>query len=301
MTKLCALLGDKALMTGQTDLGVLLSKARISRDARVARYIRYLARETPGLTKIIHRFLQARAQEVSADIIARLFPSKFILFRLVYKVSRADVKAALDELDLQEWTVLIGELTPVLDKTFKDAGARAIIDLGIKDTEDIVSQLDENALRYARERAAELVGKRVTTSGKIINNPRADMVITEGTRDYLRELVAGAVEEGMSTGELADAIEGSYAFSESRAETIARTELASAHVQGNLTTWRDSGVVEYKESVLGSEHDVDDECDENADAGPIPLEDSFPSGDDGPPYHPNCVCAVVPVVREAEE
>jgi phosphohistidine phosphatase len=33
-----------------------------------------------------------------------------------------------------------------------------------------------------------------------------------------------------------------------------------------------------------------DDCDENIDAGWIDSEDVYPSGDDGPPFHVNCVC-----------
>ena len=38
---------------------------------------------------------------------------------------------------------------------------------------------------------------------------------------------------------------------------------------------------------------------ENAAAGPIDLDDEFPSGDDAPTAHPNCECALMPVVYEA--
>jgi len=33
-----------------------------------------------------------------------------------------------------------------------------------------------------------------------------------------------------------------------------------------------------------------DICQDNADAGYIPIDDEFPSGDDGTPGHPNCRC-----------
>jgi hypothetical protein len=32
-------------------------------------------------------------------------------------------------------------------------------------------------------------------------------------------------------------------------------------------------------------------CDENEAEGWIDSEDVYPSGDDGPPFHPNCVCS----------
>jgi hypothetical protein len=31
-----------------------------------------------------------------------------------------------------------------------------------------------------------------------------------------------------------------------------------------------------------------EECQENADAGLIPIDEPFPSGDDCPPFHPSC-------------
>ncbi len=32
-------------------------------------------------------------------------------------------------------------------------------------------------------------------------------------------------------------------------------------------------------------------CEENVDEGWIDSEDVYPSGDDGPPFHPHCVCS----------
>ncbi len=32
-------------------------------------------------------------------------------------------------------------------------------------------------------------------------------------------------------------------------------------------------------------------CEENQEEGWIDSEDVYPSGDDGPPFHPNCVCS----------
>jgi hypothetical protein len=48
--------------------------------------------------------------------------------------------------------------------------------------------------------------------------------------------------------------------------------------------------VEMKQWILGP--NACDQCVDNAEASPIPVDDDFPSGDDAPPAHPNCVCAV---------
>jgi hypothetical protein len=48
-----------------------------------------------------------------------------------------------------------------------------------------------------------------------------------------------------------------------------------------------------KESVLAEEHpENDDICEENADAGPIDVNDEFPSGHRIPPYHIGCYCRI---------
>ena len=46
-----------------------------------------------------------------------------------------------------------------------------------------------------------------------------------------------------------------------------------------------------KRSILGDSASGPCElCDENEAAGWIDSEEPYPSGDDGPPFHPNCVC-----------
>lgn len=118
------------------------------------------------------------------------------------------------------------------------------------------------------------------------------------TREKLRSDLAASIELGMSVKEIAAVIGPDYAFSPERAELIAQTERAFADVAGNMIAYRESGVVSKKEWALGSEHDMDDECDENADAGAIDLDEDFPSGDDAAPAHPGCICDVLPVVDE---
>ena len=50
-----------------------------------------------------------------------------------------------------------------------------------------------------------------------------------------------------------------------------------------------------------AEADCCDVCSKNAAAGPIDLDDTFPSGDDTPPGHPNCRCSLTPVVGEPDQ
>ena len=77
---------------------------------------------------------------------------------------------------------------------------------------------------------------------------------------------------------------------------IARTETAMADVQGNMAAYRASSVVTGKEWILGD--DACEDCVANSEVGSIGLADLFPSGDDGPPAHPNCRCDLLPTLIE---
>lgn len=196
-------------------------------------------------------------------------------------MGRTTAKADVPDLpdDLAE---LLG---PLLGEAASEGVLDGFAELDLDD-ERAFDLANEDAVDYATSRAAELLQD-----------------LTETTRAGVRGVIAQATNEGWSAARTAAAIEESYAFSADRAAVVARTELAQAHTQGNLAAWRRAGadVVMGKRWVLADDHDQDDDCDENADVGVIPLEASFPSGDDGPPAHPNCKCVVVAVVQTSAE
>lgn len=132
-------------------------------------------------------------------------------------------------------------------------------------------------------------------NGELLPNPDAKWVITDSTRTYLRADIDKAISEGWSAQKLADTLNTNFAFSDVRAAMIARTETASAHVEGQLITYKAAGVTR-KKWLLGSE--ACETCQANADAGIIDFEEEFPSGDDAPPAHPNCTCDVAPVINQ---
>lgn len=201
----------------------------------------------------------------------------------------------LNDLDLEGWAVIAsdGDMRDILRRVAKDGAARAVAQVGIDDA-DITDQLNEFADKYAKERAAEMVGKR-WVGEHLIDNPNAEWRIDEGTRELLRGTVSEAITEGWSTDKLMREIERSTAFSESRSDMIARTEVAFADSAGNMKGYRESGVVVGKEWVPSE--DACDICLENADAGVIGLDEPFPSGDDTSPAHPHCICDVAPVTQ----
>lgn len=220
------------------------------------------------------------------DIVDQITDGFYEAYELEAEAQKVAALVSLEPLD-----DLVEDLKEPLESAFFAAGEAALDDLEITEAK-LFDLVHEDARAYAEDRAAELVGKRVV-GGHVIDNPHAEWRIDEGTREGLKALVERSYSEGLSPAQLAKEIKASYQFSADRAKLIAKTETATASIQGSLAGWKRSGVVEGKESLLSDDHDHDDECDENADAGVIGLEDDFPSGDDGPPYHPGCNCSLV--------
>lgn len=207
-------------------------------------------------------------------------------YRRLTRLAKDDadrVRQIMAALDLGDWDALAAEVQDRLLEVFAAGGEAALVDaLGRAAAQPLFGGLNPAAVDYASKRGAELVTQ-----------------VLGSTREGLRDLVTSAFEDGLSPVELADAIRESYWFGADRADMIARTELSMAHVQGSLEGWRDSGVVAGKSVLLSADHDVEDECDENADEGVIPIDEEFQDGD--PPFHPNCNCTLVPELIEGYE
>lgn len=75
-----------------------------------------------------------------------------------------------------------------------------------------------------------------------------------------------------------------------------------ANNQGNLAAYKSvAGICTGKVwSTAGDDLVCEEICSENEDEGPIGLDDDFPSGDDAPPGHPNCIPAGVLVTGRFE-
>lgn len=114
--------------------------------------------------------------------------------------------------------------------------------------------------------------------------------IAENRLSVLAKTLADGIDAGVNMAQMttmvADVLDDS-----NWAETVARTETARAMSQGSLSTYQANGVPNKVWLVAAEPCPI---CEENADAGPIPAGDSFPSGDDAPPAHPMCLCAIAP-------
>jgi hypothetical protein len=175
---------------------------------------------------------------------------------------------------------------------------------GAWDPAAITMRSTTKAVDYAASRAAELVGKKYTAAGDLIDNPDAKWAINATTRGEIQDLVRDAQALHWSADKLADKIEEAGTFSRERAEMIARTEISFAQNAGVLEAGRQArdatGHNIQKVWTLGGD-DPCPLCEDAAAEGVVNLEDDFGEAGDAPPLHPNCECELELFVGEDED
>lgn len=113
--------------------------------------------------------------------------------------------------------------------------------------------------------------------------------LSNTTLDRIGTSLAEGLREGMTRQEASRLINGVLDDS-ARSLMIAGTEMTFAVTQASKELYRDSGV----EMVEWLVADPCEECQENYDQSPIPINEEWRNGD--PPVHPNCMCDVAPYV-----
>jgi SPP1 gp7 family putative phage head morphogenesis protein len=76
-----------------------------------------------------------------------------------------------------------------------------------------------------------------------------------------------------------------------RSQVIARTEMRRSVESAQRETEKDLGARE-KEWVTSRDDKVSEQCDADHQAGWLPVDEAFPSGNQEPPGHPNCRCTL---------
>ena len=115
--------------------------------------------------------------------------------------------------------------------------------------------------------------------------------IDKTTVDRLASAVADTYEKGASFDETVSAIRGEFAdMTQYRAKMIAQTELNDAYNQSIFHFGTAAGATRKSWETDLAPCVV---CIENAMAGEVEINSDFPSGDDAPPAHPNCLCSLL--------
>jgi hypothetical protein len=113
--------------------------------------------------------------------------------------------------------------------------------------------------------------------------------MSQTTLDRIGTGLADALRQGLTRQEASRLINGVIDDS-ARSLMIAGTEMTYAVTQSNKQLYRESGV----EMVQWLVADPCEECQDNYDQSPIPIDEEWRQGD--PPVHPNCMCDVAPYV-----
>lgn len=256
---------------------------------KAARRAAPINRERPAATKATKAILGATEAALSACLDEALEAVAHI------GKSADDADKIAAALRLAGLDALADALASILTDLVKDAVSEAVTQIGMEDAKAI-ALANENAVAWAAEHAAELVGKK-WVDGKLVDNPNAVYRIDEVTRDGVRSLVTQAIDEGWSNDRLAAELRSAWSFSSARAELIATTETAFADVQGNMFAYRQSGVVKKKKWVVGPAETLCPTCADNKKQGAIDFEATFASGHLAPPAHPRCKCDIVPLLK----
>jgi 2'-5' RNA ligase len=195
---------------------------------------------------------------------------------------------------LEEFFTELPDLTePEIREAIFAGVEEGVLQLGIDDS-DLLAEINTVARDWSEDRAAEMVGRKWSEDGTLVDNPDARWAISETTRDEIRDIVARAFEaKEISISDIATSVEEAGIFSESRAEMIARTEVSRAQVAGNLQTWEKSGMVQSLRWKTSASEGVCADCEMNDDEV-VQFGEAFPSGAEQPgDDHPNCRCSVI--------
>lgn len=212
--------------------------------------------------------------------------------KLLKSITEEEVRDALDAAlaDLID-DELIANLQADLEAAIAAGIAQARAQIHVNDA-NMISELNSIARDWASQRAAEMVGMKLV-DGKLVENPNAEWAITSAVRQQIRSIVTDAFESETPLDSMIADIQDAGAFSDSRAEMIARTEVSNAQSQGNYEVWTAVGV-EQVQWLLSADHSEPCVCEDNEDELRA-IGKPFPSGDLMPPAHPNCWCVLVAV------
>ena len=224
---------------------------------------RRLKQTLPEVQEDMAKSWEGRFQAQLSEIIVQLTDSEKAISNPVTKFDPGIV----DSHDW-DWWHLYGE--SVIDEL------TAAFEVAVGGAEAITPALQRLAAVWAETRA----GLLLSLDG--------EFNVAQVTRERVRVLVAEAIKEGESLGQLERRLRADNAFSRSRAEMVARTETATALGQGSKQLAIQEGQDE-KMWITQGDALVTADCAGNQGQGWIPIDDIFSSGKDTIPQHPRCL------------
>lgn len=248
------------------------------------------ARQThPTMAAAIHGLIEGRAltsdeRDTLISSIARMLESAFPAYSDALATLLRDARTSAWDAAGQEALAALGVSSD--DATFKLTNTALLTRI-----RDLVTQRVASIQQTTRARLATVIA----------NDLEAGATLAQVTAD-----VRGALDRmanGGAAGDITDAV-GDDATSDSeiasRAEGIADYETSDAWSGASVTTWKRNDPNHDFYKAWETDGDPDPHagasgatpCRDNAYASPIPIDDTFPSGDDAPPAHNRCACGV---------
>ena len=203
------------------------------------------------------------------------------------------VIAKFDEILQPLWETIPAKVEQALIDVASEGAVDALFDLAVTER-SFFAGVNRLALSWARNRSAEMVGMK-WSGGRLVENTRAEWAISETTRESIQDLVADIFKpdaEGRRSGipQLADRIRNATDFSDARAETVARTEVKNAAIQGQWDAWKASGLIKEVDFIYAELSTVCELCIDLSEGSPYLLDECpHPVRD----THPNCNCSLV--------
>lgn len=187
--------------------------------------------------------------------------------------------------------------------------------LSASDAATLTAKFEELAWRYLEQLskigvdagAAALEGSFTVKPMHSINFlngyiPKLRDAVTRDMAEGVRDVIRSGLEKGTPLADITDALKAQMPeIAAYKAERIARTESAHAYIRGQVDAWTQAGV-ETKQLIVNESACPICLAILAENPGPIPLaqpyivDDWF--GDGNPPFHPNCVCDISPVLAD---
>jgi hypothetical protein len=248
-------------------------------------------RAAVSLRKAVSPILQKAGDEVAAEVGRKLRGLGKAADDTGGLMNAALAAKLAKEADLRALDAIASASFDDLFEIASDSTELALASVGVKAEGDLVDQVHQRAVDYAKRRGAELVSLD------------GDKNIVDATRAAIQTAIFEGLEANIGADAIADSIQASTAFSAYRAELIADTEIAFANADGKLAGWNaaaDTGLTLTHSWQTSNDGDCCDECQGNEDQGAIPIDEAFESGDDAEPAHPNCKCVTYAEVVDEE-
>lgn len=202
----------------------------------------------------------------------------------------------------------VAELGPVIREALAEAyavgilAARAVLAHGdARAAAGLTVEVDWRGWTPGNARAARVVlGEEASVPGlqQLLDTAGQTLAGIDAFRlDLIATALADGLERGAGPRELGVALEGVLSDPE-RALTVAWTETNRAMSAASLATYRSRGTA-GKSWLTAHDQRVCPICRANEDQGTISIGSTFASGEQAPPGHPRCRCAILPERLEA--